>query len=144
MLKNVTMWQGHTPFRYQSGNPNSHFRGHPRAALRVDNSEMTSFVLRLSQPGLAVKAGLIVALSRLAQDRRAERQNAMELKELKARAKLTTVTSASAAPAQHADPARCTKPMTAKYAFCTRLRFGVRGLQSTHGRLPETRRGRPA
>ena len=34
--------------------------------------------------------------------------------------------------------------MTAKYDFCTRLRFSVRRLQSTRGRLPETRRGRHA
>ena len=45
------------------------------------------------------------AVARLTQERLVERQKAMELKELKARAKLTTVTSAYAAPAQYADPA---------------------------------------
>ena len=57
-------------------------------------------------PVLQAKAGLMGAVARLTQDRRAERQKAMELEELKARAKLTAVTTADAAPAQCVDSAR--------------------------------------
>ena len=45
------------------------------------------------------------AVARTTQERRVERQKAMESGELKARAKPTTVTSASAVPAQYADSA---------------------------------------
>ena len=63
---------------------------------------MASSFSRQPQPGLAGQGGVDEeAVARLTQERRVERQKAMELKELNARAQLT---SASAVPAQCADP----------------------------------------
>ena len=84
-----------------TSNQNPHFRGHHQAPLGVDDSGMAPSG---DSPSLVLQAtaGLMGAVARLTQERHAERQKAMELELLTARAKLTTVTSAYATPA---DPA---------------------------------------
>ena len=86
---------------------------------------------------------MLEAVARLTHDRRAERQKAIDMEELKSRAKLTTVS---------ADPPTQMIELSSVVGDCGEVRSveraqvepRVRSVQSAHGRLPETRRGRHA